>query len=175
MVFKVGSRGVSRSFALGAGVLLCLCAVAAPADEKAETKAIKAVYATHIKGFRNKDVKTMFSVYTSDCKISVQGIEYGLPQLKASFAQQVASIHSIKEYREDVTSLKFQGKKATAMIHVTFTGKAVDPRGITRDLSQNGDSEDTLIKTASGWKIQHSTQKEFHIFVDGKPVRPAAH
>lgn len=158
-----------RCGALGLA-LLCLGTVAGRADEKADKAAIQAVFATHARGYRNKDAKVMFSIYTPDAKIKNNGIEYGIPQLKGMFAQQVERIRSIQEYKEELSGLEIHGKNATVAVHVTFKGKAIDPRNILRDLSQIEDEEDTLIKTSSGWKVKHSTIVKFQIFVDGRPV-----
>ena len=162
---------VSRNAALLAGTLCCLGTVAVSADEKSDIKAITAVYEAHSKAFRNKDIKGLFAGMTADCKIIDKGAPLGVPQLRTAFIQKAPQIKSITEYREDISNLHIHGKKATASVHVTFTGKIADGYGGIHDMFQTGGSEDTLIKTSSGaWKLQRSEVQFYHVVMDGKRV-----
>ncbi len=168
---KDNLQRVARNGALLAVALCCLCTAAMAADEKADIKAITAVYEAHSKAFRNKDIKGLFAGMTPDCKIIDKGAPISIPQLKSAFTQKASQIKSITEYREDISNLHIHGKKATASIHVTFTGKIADGYGGIHDMFQTGGSEDTLIKTSSGaWKLQRSEIQFFHVVMDGKRV-----
>jgi ketosteroid isomerase-like protein len=168
---KDGLPGISRHSALFAGALLCLCALGVSADEKADTKAIKAVYETHSKAFRTKDMKALFSVMTPDYTLIDNGLPIGMAQLKAAYSQQAPRLQNIKEYHEDVSAVHIKGKQATVTIHTTFAGKVLDPQGGMHDMLQTGGSQDTLVKTSSGaWKVKRSEIQFLHVVMDGKPV-----
>src|SRR4051812_31424723 len=118
--FKDGLPCVSRNGVVLVGALLCLSTVSVRADEKSDTKAIKGVYETHSKAFRNKDAKAIFAGMTPDCKIVDKGAPYSIAQLKFAYAQQAPRIQAIKQYREDLSEIHIQGKKATVKVHTTF-------------------------------------------------------
>jgi len=171
ILLKDGLPGVSRSGVFLMGALLCLNTVCVRADEKSDTKAIKGVYETHTKAFRNKDAKAIFAGMTPDCKFVDKGNPYGLAQLKFAYSQQAPRIQVIKEYREDLSEFHIQGKKATVKVHTTFLGKVADPQGRVHDIEQTGGSIDTLVKTSAGaWKLKQSDIQFERALMDGKLV-----
>lgn len=167
--------------AIAMGAVLSLGLIGPAHADSADEKAIRALFAKLEQAFKNKDMKAIMAMSTSDFTEKMpNGTVLTAKQAEAQMTQEFAMIKSIKEVSMKPGKIKVNGKTATAMSDFKFNETVVDQmgqlgkKGATHAMSGTGQSRVTLAKGQDGWKFKREEALKVNMTLDGKPFNPMA-
>lgn len=134
---------------------------------------INSVYQALEVAARKKDVNAILARMTQDVVYIDKGAKYSraqlAPQLKASFG----SLKTVTKATITVKSVKINGTSAVAVVVRRLEGKIANS-ATKKDstIAMIGETQDTLTKDKSGWKIKKVVVVKKEMLLDGKPFVP---
>jgi ketosteroid isomerase-like protein len=136
-------------------------------------RAIQQNYNAMAAAMRQGDVSGTLAFYASDfSQVSPEGERTSRAEFQADL-QAIADNMKSFQAKTVISKLSLDGggKRATATVRMMINVTVRDPEtGSDAKLVGTEDSVDTWIRTANGWRLQHSkTRKET---LNGKPVSP---
>jgi ketosteroid isomerase-like protein len=139
-------------------------------DSKGVRKELDAGYARMCQGIKHKDVKPMAELSTPDFTMEEAG---RTENAKAALAELEQSFKTMQPIDSAMTirTLKISKDRAVATVDYSMSFTMKDAQGKTHQMSGKGVTEDTWIKTKSGWRIKKVKTLKADETMDGKTAK----
>jgi ketosteroid isomerase-like protein len=147
-----------------------LPALAAPAGQVPDKTAIKILYTRLCNAMKNKDVRAIEVLGTSD--FTHKGPDGKVKSAKEAMAeveQGLRSMKKINDVKADIRSVAISGKKAVVTVNYTMSAVIVQ-KGKPADMSMKSTSKDTLVKTPQGWKFKSVSAVTDEASINGQRI-----
>lgn len=157
---------------LFAGAFLCLMACLASADPKKE---IQALYTKAAAAMKQKNTAAILAMATPDLTYKAKdGRVMKRKELETQLKSQFKVVKTVTKSSQTLISIKVNGTTAEVMCKSVFEGQIPNPQ--TKKimvLKAVGESRDTWVKGASGWKLKAIVEVSDTTTLDGKPLQTA--
>jgi hypothetical protein len=150
-------------------LLLPLCALGQ--EHKSTRTQIEGTYATYIRSQDSKNMNALLGTVTSDFHFTeADGTVHDLAFFQRAVQDDFNATKSVTTHRFDINSLTVNGDEATVRATETHGWVAAYEPGPLHTYQEVTTSQDTLIRTTSGWKIQNSKWTTDKLTKDGIPI-----
>lgn len=151
------------------GMLCVLGAGSALAQDTAKVKKeLEAMNAKAIAAIKKKDAATLIGLLTPDFTFQgTKGEKMTRAQYEQTVKQQFTVVKEVKAASAKVGAVTVKGNTAVAQLSSQLTLTVADPQGKLHTIMQSSTSEDTMVKTAQGWKLKKTVEKTTSTTMDG--------
>lgn len=153
-------------------IAVCLAAGFVWGDPKKE---IQALYSKAATAMKQKNVAGVLALSTPELTYRTKdGRVLKRSELESQLKSQFKVVKVITKVSQTILSIKVTGTIAEVKCQSVFEGRIPNPQ-TKKDmiLKSLGESKDTWIKGASGWKLKSIVETSEKTTVDGKPLQAA--
>ncbi|MCW3096687.1 MAG: hypothetical protein JWL77_2305 [Chthonomonadaceae bacterium] len=150
-------------------LLLPICALGQ--EHNSAQNQIKAVYAEYVHASDSKNMKALLGTVTPNFRfILADGTVHDITFFKNASRSDFDATKSVQTHRFDINSLTVKDNEATVLATETHVWTAAYEPGSLHTYQEISTSQDTLVRTTSGWKIQNSKWTSDKLTKDGVPI-----
>lgn len=157
-----------------AALALLLSVITASAATADDAKDIRATYDKFCSAIQHQNFAAIRTLETPDFTAQEGGRKLNGKQEETSLRQQFTTKGKVRFMRVAIRTISIRGK--TAGVTTSFWYQAFVPlpngAGKPHISDRAGSTEDTLVKTAGGWKFKTMSQSTLSVSVDGKRINP---
>lgn len=161
-----------KRIALVVSCLALLMALSAAAFAEPVPKDIQALYAKFGAATEKKDLAALGKLVTPDfVVVTEKGKTQTLEQVKQTLQFQLAILQNLRS-KYTVAKATVKGKTASATTQSTMSGEIKNAKtNVVQKVKVTAKSQDTLLKTAEGWKLKKLVVLAQTATIDGKPIQ----
>jgi len=142
------------------------------ADDASVRKELAANYDKITMALDHKDSTSLRTIVTQDFTMEEAGKKMDGKASLAVIEKGFKTTGSVGEDAMKIRTLKVNGNTAIATVAYKRTSTSVpDKKHKTHAIASNGITEDTWVKTKSGWRLKSVKTLKSEMTVDGKPMK----